>query len=269
MNFSILQETAQRGTSDFPIEYHKINKNHPRYQMQMHWHKDIEIIRITKGIFDAQIGDESYSLKAGHSIYIPGGVAHGATSDDCEYECIVFSPAIMYSTQRVRTLIKSKILYPVTFFENEDVKRIFDSINAQDTGFEFEIMGLLYKITNQALNAQLSSNTAITYRSDKIKPAIYYIQNNYQNNISLMTLAEECMMSANYFSKIFKDVTGQTPIEYITTYRLEAACEMLLSGAKVTDAAFDCGFNDLSYFIHVFKKNIGISPKQYSKEQIK
>ena len=74
-------------------------------------------------------------------------------------------------------------------------------------------------------------------------------------------------MSQNYFCKLFRDVTGETPVEYITTYRLEMASEMLLSGAKVTDVALDCGFNDLSYFIHIFKKNLGISPKQYAKKQ--
>ena len=267
MDFSAVKETAKRGTFDFPIEYYKLSKNHPRYHMQTHWHKDMEIIRVTTGVLDAQIGDTLFSLKEGESVYIPGGIAHGAQPTDCEYECVVLSPSVMYSTQKVRTIIKSRVLFPVKFYKNPDVDLICECLENEEDGYEFKVISSLFKIVNSALENQTLFVGRNNYRVDKIKPAIDYIRGNFSGNIELKILAEECSMSSNYFCKIFKDVTGQTPTEYITTYRLNMACEMLLSGSKVTDTAYDCGFNDLSYFIHVFKKNIGISPKQYSQNK--
>ncbi len=266
MKYSYLCEDTLRGTADFPLEFYHLDENHPRYHMQTHWHKDIEIIRVLKGVFEAQIGDSAFMLKEGDSIYIPGGVAHGGDPKDCIYECIVFSPAIMYSTQKVRTIIKSKILYPIAFSENSDINNLFEKFIKKQEGFEFEIVSFLHKIAFSALQNQTPIKNNIEYRANKIKPAILFIEKNFSSNISLSSLAQECSMSSNYFCRIFKEVTGHTPFEYITTYRIEAACEMLLSQKSVTDTAFDCGFNDLSYFIHIFKKNLGVSPKQYSIE---
>ena len=64
--------------------------------------------------------------------------------------------------------------------------------------------------------------------------------------------------------RFFKELVGKTPIDYLNFYRIERACEMLISGEKnITETAFECGFNDISYFIKTFKKYKGIPPKQY------
>lgn len=267
MNSLILQEIEQRGTSDFPVSHYPVTKKHPRYNMQMHWHKDIELMRVTKGRLDCTTGDVSYSLVAGDSIYVPSGITHGATPHDCEYECVVFSPSVLYSTQRIRQVIKSQIIYPVKFSKNSEIDKVCDSLREKTPGYEFEVVSALCKTARLALSEQSFSNVPSNSKAEKIKPALYFIQKNFGEKISLSSLAAECGMSPNYFCKLFRDITGQTPVEYITTYRLEMASEMLLDGAKVTDVAYDCGFSDLSYFIHIFKKELGISPKQYAKTQ--
>lgn len=265
MNSLIYQEVTQRGTSDFPIEYYSLNKRHPRYTMQMHWHKDIELIRVTHGRLECTIGDIPFTLCEGESMYIPSDITHSAMPYDCEYECAVFSPSILYATQRIRSVVKSQILSPVKFSKSDEIDNVFDSLCMQWDGYEFDVASSLYKIAHLALSEQSRITSPANGKAERIKPALYYIRKNFNEKILLETLAEECGMSPNYFCKLFRDVTGETPVEYITTYRLEMASEMLLSGAKVTDVALDCGFNDLSYFIHIFKKNLGISPKQYVK----
>ena len=267
MNSLILQEVTQRGTSDFPVEYYSLTKKHPRYQMQTHWHKDIELIRVTKGRLECMIGDIPYTLMRGDSMYIPSGITHGATPYECEYECVVFSPSVLYSTQRIRQVIKSQIIYPVKFSENAEIDTVCTALASKGEGYEFDVVSSLCKTAHLALSKQSFSNVSSSSKAEKIKPALYYIQKNFGEKISLSNLSAECGMSPNYFCKLFRDITGQTPVEYITTYRLEMASEMLLDGAKVTDVAYDCGFSDLSYFIHIFKKNLGISPKQYAKKQ--
>jgi len=265
MNSLIYQEITQRGTSDFPIEYYVLDRKHPRYVMQLHWHKDIELIRVTKGKLECTIGDVPFTLESGDSMYIPSGIPHGAIPYDCEYECVVFPPSILYATQRIRSAVKSQILLPVKFSEIPEIRDIFDGLRTQEEGYEFDVASSLYRLASLALRNQSEIASPVIGKADRIKPALYYIRKNFNEKISLETLASECEMSPNYFCKLFREATGETPVEYITTYRLEMASEMLRSGAKVTDVAFECGFNDLSYFIHIFKKNLGISPKQYAK----
>lgn len=267
MNSLIYQEITQRGTSDFPIEYYSVTEKHPRYYMQMHWHKDIELIRVTKGRLECVIGDRAFTLHPGDGMYIPSDITHSAVPYDCEYECAVFSPSILYATQRIRAVVKSQILSPVKFSRNNELDGIFDELIATETGYEFEVASSLYRLARLALSEQSRITTPANGKAERIKPALYYIMKNFNEKILLEVLAKECGMSPNYFCKLFRDVTGETPVEYITTYRLEMASEMLLAGAKVTDVALDCGFNDLSYFIHIFKKSYGISPKQYAKTQ--
>ena len=217
MKISVWHENTQRGTSDFPVDYYKVDETHPRYHMRTHWHKDIEIIRITKGTLDIQIGDTTYLLKVGDSIYIPGGVSHGAIPAQCEYECIVFTPAIMYASQKIRTIIKSKIKSVVTFYKDKDVDEIFDIFSVKPQNFELKILGLLYKVAFSTLEHQPVSKTNIEHHTDKIKPAISYIEEHFASEITLSQLASECSMSPNYFCKFFKSATGQTPDEYLTT----------------------------------------------------
>ena len=269
LNLSQYHENAKRGTTDFPVEYYPINQQHPRYNMQAHWHKDIEIIQVNCGRLNIQLNYSPMELTEGNSLFIPGGIIHGAEPENCNYECVVFSPNVLYSTQKIRTTIKSKLTAPVKFCNNPDAAKLFENFRQSEEGHEFDTISRLYAIAAKAYSNQTDIAVNIEYKIEKIKAAITYIEENFSGSITLADLSKKCAMSANYFCRFFKDVTAQTPIEYITTYRLEAACEMLLSGLSVTETAYNCGFNDMSYFIHVFKKHFGVSPKQYTIKQTK
>lgn len=86
-------------------------------------------------------------------------------------------------------------------------------------------------------------------------------------NISLEDMAKTIRMNEKYFCKFFKDITKKTPMEYLNHYRIECACEKIkFFDSSITDVAYDCGFNDTSYFTKVFKKyNSGMTPREYSK----
>ena len=262
-------ENTQRGTPDFPIEYHHITESHPKYIMQAHWHKDIEIILVSRGQLRVSLNNIPYHLNAGESLFIPGGIIHSAEPEKCEYECLVFSPSVLYATQKIRTSIKSKLTAPVKFSNNDNTAKLFENYRTSKEGHEFDTVSKLYAIAAAAYKTQKDTSINTEYKIEKIKTVITFIEENYSQNITLAELSACCSMSANYFCKFFKEVTLQTPIEYITTDRLEIACEMLLSGATVTDTAYNCGFNDMSYFIHIFKKRYGISPKQYATNNMK
>ena len=95
--------------------------------------------------------------------------------------------------------------------------------------------------------------------------AAKYINANYNKELTLESMAEKYSVNADYFSKIFKKATGVGFSKYLNATRLSAAQEMLATTTvSITDVALECGFNDSNYFIQVFKKVHGMTPKKYS-----
>lgn len=72
--------------------------------------------------------------------------------------------------------------------------------------------------------------------------------------------AKRYSFSPNHLRKLFKDITGTTPVQYLNRIRCMRACEMIQQGMSVTEAAEAVGFYDISYFSRVFKKHIGCPP---------
>ncbi len=267
MNKPPFYETVQRGTVDFPIGFYRVDKSHPCYQMRMQWHNDMEIERVIQGQLNVSVGGKIYEMRENQSLILPPGVIHAAEAKNCVYECIVFSPNILYSTKKIRTDIETKLLKPVLLDNDERVSILFESLRSPYPGYEIKVISDLYALTFTAINEQKNAiEGKAEYRTDRVKAAISYIEENYAKEITLDALSKICSMSPSYFCRFFKEATGQTPNQYINAYRIEQACEILFSGNNVTETAFACGFNDLSYFINVFKKRMGVSPKQYLKK---
>lgn len=95
-----------------------------------------------------------------------------------------------------------------------------------------------------------------------IHRAIKYIKENIKQPISISTLANNLHMSESNFSNCFKKIIGVAPRIYITNLKLNKAKEMLKSH-NVSEVAYNFGFDDLSYFIKLFKSKYGVTPKQY------
>lgn len=82
-------------------------------------------------------------------------------------------------------------------------------------------------------------------------------------DFSTARAARLLFLSERSLQRRFKQLTNQTFIEYLTRYRLKQACLQLRSGARVSHVAFECGFNEPSYFSQRFKQYYGLSPSQY------
>ena len=94
--------------------------------------------------------------------------------------------------------------------------------------------------------------------------AILHIQENFSKDISRKTLATLTGTSERTLCEFFKNVTGLTTNQYILTYRLSAAKNLLLKGMQTTAVAEKTGFDNYSNFSRTFKKHVGVSPKQYA-----
>ena len=96
-----------------------------------------------------------------------------------------------------------------------------------------------------------------------LREIILWTEENFSKPIQLNTVAERLGYSKYYFCSRFKALTGTTYIHYLNTVRISHACRLLQSGTSVTEAGSACGFTDISYFIQMFKKMYGVTPKQY------
>lgn len=95
---------------------------------------------------------------------------------------------------------------------------------------------------------------------------VEYIQKHLQENISVKTLSREAYMSEPHFFRCFKQQFGVSPVDYINEQRIRAA-KMMLQAAdiSITEISFACGFNNLNYFLKMFKRHTGLTPAQYRK----
>lgn len=97
-----------------------------------------------------------------------------------------------------------------------------------------------------------------------VNEAIIYINDHFTEMITLQDVADLVKVSKNYFSELFKRETGLNFIDYIIQQRVKRAKELLqTTRLNVYEVAEKSGFNDVKYFSKLFKKLVGMSPKQY------
>jgi two-component system response regulator YesN len=98
----------------------------------------------------------------------------------------------------------------------------------------------------------------------QIRPAINYIDANYNKPISLADVAKASHLSISRLAHIFKEQMGITIIDYLTSVRIERAKQLLLAtDQNCTEICFQVGYNNLSYFTRTFKELVGMTPRQF------
>lgn len=113
------------------------------------------------------------------------------------------------------------------------------------------------------VNASYSSGPIIHSGNPRIIRIKNYIEKNLSSDLSLEHIAQEMNLSKYYLSHEFKKFTGMSLYAYIIKLRLAKTCEMMRGGYSIADSYSACGFNELSVFSRSFKKEYGITPKEY------
>ncbi len=102
-----------------------------------------------------------------------------------------------------------------------------------------------------------------------INRALMYIHNNYNNNMTLESVAEKIFVNATYLCELFRKETGKKFVDYITEIRIEKTKLLLrMPEFKIREIADMVGFNDVSYFIKTFKKYTGVTPNEYRNNEM-
>jgi AraC-like DNA-binding protein len=105
-----------------------------------------------------------------------------------------------------------------------------------------------------------ASNSSSQYVINAIK----YIQFNYSHDISIDDIAKAVGVSRSHLYRVFMSNVGQSPIDYLTSYRISEACFLLKnSQLSIAEIAVSVGFFDQFYFSRVFKKSKGVPPSKY------
>ncbi len=100
--------------------------------------------------------------------------------------------------------------------------------------------------------------------NDPISKAKTYIHDHYRESFSLEDVADYVELTPTYFTKLFKDQTQQTFIDYVTDYRIEKSKELLRqTNLSLKEIAYEVGYKDPNYYSRVFKKWTNLSPKQF------
>ena len=112
-------------------------------------------------------------------------------------------------------------------------------------------------------NYQITANQAET---DRMKRILEFTVENFQKEISIDQVAEVAHLTTSAFCRYFKQRTRKSYIDYLNEFRISHARKLLIdSSAGVGQIGFECGFNNLSNFHRLFKRQTGLSPMQYSK----
>ena len=91
-----------------------------------------------------------------------------------------------------------------------------------------------------------------------------YMENHYQEKISLDQIAANMYLSSYYISKLFKEEMGDSPINYLISIRLKKAASLLKdSNLTITEISSLTGYENTYYFSRLFKKKYGVMPSQY------
>ena len=133
----------------------------------------------------------------------------------------------------------------------------------------FHLIGHLYLFLDY-LTRSSSSRRLLQggrMRDFYIKEAISYIEQNFQNDISVEDIAGFCSLNRSYFGKIFRDALGKSPQEFLINYRMSKAAELLkLTELSIGDISNAVGYPSQLHFSRAFKKIHGISPRQWRNE---
>ena len=109
-----------------------------------------------------------------------------------------------------------------------------------------------------------SCKTIPLYNRFEVDRAIAYMNSHFSEKITVDDLAQQIHWSSGHFSKVFKSVTGSSPIDFLQMIRLQKARMMLLNSAKsITEIAIECGFVSSSYFSYCFLDKYKTTPSDF------
>jgi AraC-like DNA-binding protein/mannose-6-phosphate isomerase-like protein (cupin superfamily) len=274
-------EVVRYADPAFPV-YLRENRlsDYPYKRVLCHWHPDFEFFYVEEGSPSYFVNGETVRLKTGECLFVNSKAIHYGFSEDGEdsrYLCLIFPASLLAPSP----LFKNRYFDPL----EEDASLpyiVFDPVRAEGLSKELRFLyGLLQKkeadpflfmehlysffgvflsLKGQERAIGLPSNG----KTALVKKMLAYLYAHYAEALSVEDLATAAAISSSYALHLFKEFLHASPIQYLLSYRLEKATELLQENEKdITEIAQAIGFESPAYFSELFHREKGCSPKAY------
>lgn len=281
---SIFQSRQNMISRDFELYYYE-DRNLAK--IEAHTHDYFEFYFFVEGNISMQVGKDIYPIHFGDVMLIPPNISHRAIIHDPEipYRRFVF----WLSKEFCESLgqISSCYTYAISYAQEHQqylyhldqitinslqakMLRLLEEMQANHFGKELQIS--LYvedlvlsinRLIYDILEPKQHMNDASLYSN-----LVEYIEEHLEEELSLEKLAEEFCVSKYHIAHVFKDNIGLSIHQYITKKRLALCQEAICANTSITDVYHTYGFGDYSSFYRAFKKEYGVSPKEYRDMQV-
>lgn len=257
--------------------------------VELHKHNFIEIAYVDSGEGMHEIADGFVShIVRGDLLLFNSGVAHGyrvgqggsLTIYNCIFDPSVLDASVSRSDDFIRIVYtylfgsqsgndqKPYIILKGAGVSGEIIKDMYREYTGKQNGYSkintANLTRLLVNVFRLKRNGP--ENDFDAYKSAIADSAIRYIHEYYASKISCDFLAARAFVSIGYFHRIFRDVTGRTPVEYIQYVRLHEAARLLRETCcSIEEAAAASGYLDLKYFYKLFRDEFNMTPARYRK----
>ncbi len=278
---NVITEVTPLGDCDF---FYVVDRTKDSFNFPVHRHSEFEINYVENCAGARRVVGDSVEDVGDFDLCIVGhGVEHGWEQHECKSKNIreitiqfpvdIFGDEMLRRTQMrsvKRLLDRSErgVAFPM-----RSIMSVFSHIEAllgAKSGFYqmlklIEILHILSEDPNGRELARSESAGSVSEESnDRLKKAREYIAENFLKEIRLSDLANLAGMSPSSFSRFFKARTGRSISDYVIGIRLSyAARELVGTTRPIAEICFASGFNNVSNFNRIFKKNKGITPKEF------
>ncbi|WEG13271.1 AraC family transcriptional regulator [Pullulanibacillus sp. KACC 23026] len=279
-----LKELTKHRTVDLPLACYEttINQNIHGH-IPLHWHEEIQFVRMIKGEAVFKINGASISIREGDGLFINSGCLHSAEDfypSNGTYICLNVSPHFVLNPELYTTYVDPYLRatnLPFLHLEAKEpwAKNILEAIlqikqfiQQQSPFFEIETTVQLTLIwQNLMVNGfHLEYDPLKVQKDQRMKQMLNWIHQHYTEKVLLEDIAKAGQLSRSECCRYFKRILKTTPLNYVTNYRIRRSSVLLKqTDASVTEVSYQVGFNSTSYFIDQFKKVMGRTPLDYKK----
>lgn len=280
----ILNELEPRGTIYFPFQHYDMSNPNGTLYITAHWHDEVEILYVETGTLHLHLNGQMYVLEEGDIIFINSLYIHYMFPSDTKTHYYAYVFPLNYLsfetndfTQKslMEPLINRKYLFPFMIKPDDKpyhellktIMRLIELDKKRDLGYQIRTKSALYELLALLFSEELFEIPTSDPISEKYEKILSYIDNHFQHDISLESIADYCNMSPSYFCRYFKNNFGKTFVDYLNHLRVEKACvELAETSNSIIRIALDNGFHNISYFNKCFKNIMRLTPSQYRKE---
>lgn len=230
---------------------------------EYHFHRNLELIYVVKGMVHCTVNNRSYSLTAGEfGLCLPYDIHRYVPETDTVYWILVFSEDyIRFLSKRLSGKIGEGFPFRCSKTVETFIKeQLIESYTKPTT---LKLKSCLYAVLEEYLDKieltekSTKENRVISFVSD-------YVQKHHIEKLTLNDLAKELGYDYNYMSRYFHNTFNMSFSDFVNMYRLETATGFLEdTDESITAIAFKSGFQSVRSFNSFFKKNIGMTPTEY------